>query len=381
MIFRSRHKRGPIGLDIGASGVRMIQFGSEAGQPSVVASAFCDFPRDLPESTDINDVVRETIAEAMRRHPFEGRDVVTSFGNGEFQLKNIRLPRMPPDELSAAVEFEARERFDFSRSPAQIRYLPVGEVRHGNELKEEVIVFAAFNDAVDTRLELLESLKLNPIAIDLTPCAVARSFIRFLRRSEDVNAINVFVDLGYRGTNVIITRGAEISFLKQIEVGGLQLTDAVSKALSITTREASELRLKIMREQSGRRADDGATVPHDVKAAVSDAVRPFSERLGRDLQLCLRYFAVTFRGQKPETLTLVGGDAHEPLHSQVLTEAVSVPCTIGYPLRGMGGLAGLSGRDRRTTQPAWATACGLALRNSPWVRSGTRMSERAAVAT
>lgn len=381
MLLRRRQKKGPIGLDVGASGVRMLQLGSDAGQPAVAASAFCEFPRNLPDSVDMQELIARTISDALRRNPFEGREVVTCFGNGEFQLKNIRLPRMPADELAGAVEFEAKERFDLSRSPAQVRYLPVGEVRHGNELKEEVIVFAALEEAVNSRIAILESLKLEPIAIDLSPCAVARGFVRFLRRAEDVNAINVFIDLGYRGTNVIITRGAEISFIKQIEVGGIQLNEAVAKALSITPPEAAELRVRIMRENGGRRADDQGEVPPEVKAAVVDAERPFVERMSRDFQLCLRYFAVTFRGQKPETLTLVGGEAYEPLYAKILAESVSVPCTIGFPLRGMGRLHNVAGRDRRTTQPAWATACGLALRGSPWVKTGARMGERAAAPT
>lgn len=381
MLLKRHKRKGPIGLDIGSSGIRMLQLACEAGQPVVVASAFCELPNNLPDTADMLEIVSKTISDALRRHPFEGRDVVTAFGNGEFQLKNIRLPRMPAEEMPGAIEFEAKERFDLSRAPAQIRHLSVGEVRHGNELKEEVIVFAALEEAVQARIALLESLKLTPIAIDLTPCAVARSFIRFLRRTEDCNAINVFIDLGYRGTNVIITRGAEISFIKQIDVGGFQLNEAVAKALSISTPEAADLRIRIMRDQGGRRSDENASVPPEVRAAVVDAERPFVERLSRDFQLCLRYFAVTFRGQKPETLTLVGGEAYEPLYSQILAESVSVPCTIGYPLRGMGQLKALSGRDRRTIQPAWATACGLALLGSPWVKtSGARIGERSSMA-
>lgn len=375
-MLRRNRKRGPIGLDIGASGVKLLQLASEQGQPVVVASAHTEFPRDLPESADINEITERAIADCLRRAPFDGREVVTAFGNGEFQLKNIRLPRMPSEELASAVEFEAKERFDLSRSPAQVRYVPVGEVRHGNEIKEEVIVFAAPDESVSARLAMLESLKLSPVAIDLTPCAVARSFVRFLRRSEDVNAINVFLDLGYRGTNVIITRGAEINFIKQIDVGGRQFVEAVSKALSISSQEATDLRLRIMREGSGRREDDKTGVPEDIRAALRDSAKPLVDRLSRDVQMCLRYFAVTFRGQRPDSLTLVGGEAYEPMLAPALTEAFNIPCMVGHPMRGIGRLGEISGRDRRTMQPAWATACGLALRGSAWVRTGPRLADR-----
>ncbi len=376
MNFRRRKKCGPIGLDIGSSGVKLLQLSSELGQPTVVAAAHAEFPSEIPQSTDMNELVERAVADCLRRGPFEGREVVTAFGNGEFQLKNVRLPRMPSEELAAAVEFEASERFDFSRSSAQVRFIPVGEVRHGNEIKEEVIVFAAPDDAVTSRLAVLENLKLSPVAIDLTPCAVARSFVRFLRRSEDVNAINVFLDVGFSGTNVVITRGSEINFIKQVEVGGRHLVDAVAKALSISLQEAADLRLRIMREGGGRRDDDQTTVPEDIRAALKDAVKPLIERLSRDVQMCLRYFAVTFRGQRPDSLTLVGGEAYEPILAPTLTQAFNVPCMVGHPMRGIGRLGDLGGRDRRTMQPAWATACGLALRGSAWVRTGSRIADR-----
>ena len=372
------NKRGPIGLDIGASSIKMLQFAVHGGQPVVAASAYCELPREIPDNVDPAELIRRAISDALRTQPFTGREIVTAFGNGEFQMKNIRLPRMPPDELNAAVEFEAQERFNLGRTQAQIRHLPVGEVRHGTDMKEEVIVFAASEEAIAGRIQLLESLRLAPLAIDLAPCAVARAFVRFLRRTEDAHAINVFLDVGYRGTNVIITRGADVTFLKQIEVGGRHFNDSVAKALSIPTVEAADLRLRIMRDTGGRRAEDRGSVPEEIRAVVADALKPFVERLSRDLQLCLRYFAVTFRGQRPDALTLVGGEAHEPLLTTLFSESVNIPCIIGHPLRGIGRLGAIVGRDRRTMQPAWATACGLALRGSDWVRTGPRLTDRSA---
>ncbi|MCG8406512.1 MAG: pilus assembly protein PilM [Phycisphaerales bacterium] len=370
-MLRRRRKRGPIGLDIGASSIKMLQVSNDDEQPTILAAAHYDLPALSSDPSESDALIRKVVTDALRRNPFQGRQVVTALGSGDYQMKNVRLPRMPAPELASAVEFEAKERFDFGEGSAQIRYIPVGEVRHGNELKEEVIVFAALEEVVQARLELLESLKLKPVAIDIAPCSAARSFIRFLRRAEDANSINVFLDVGYRGTSIIVTRGPEISFLKQIDVGSRLLNEAVAKALGISKQEAADLRIRIMREAGGAQSNVSGTVPVEMRTAVKDAVRPFMERLSRDVQLCMRYYAVTFRGQKPESLTLVGGDAHEPTLSKIISEAIDVPCLIGHPLRGMGRLGLIGGRDRRTFQPAWAVAGGLTLLGSPWVRTAS----------
>lgn len=370
-MLKRRSKHGPIGLDIGSGGVKLLQLTENDGKPAVLASA-CVHLREDNESTERTSSLRRAIASALRRAPFVGNEVVTTLDTSDLQMKNIRLPRMPEAELGAAVEFEARERFAFGETPVQIRYIDVGEVRHGNELKEEIIAFASTNEVVEARLNLLEELKLRPIALDIAPCAVARGFSRFLRRAEDAGNINVFIDIGFRWTSIIFTRGTELSFLKLIDMGGDRFNETVSKALSISRHEAFELRLQIMRESLGRRDEDAVTVPEQIQASVMDALRPSLERLARDVQLCLRYFAVTFRGQKPDSLTVVGGEAHEPALLRVLSDMLDVPCLVGHPLRGVENLGALVDHDKRTMLPAWAVASGLALRGSKWVRSAAR---------
>jgi type IV pilus assembly protein PilM len=374
-LLRRRSKHGPIGVDIGTSSLKMLQFADDGGQPAVVAAAHHHIPWSIEDPAERRAVIERAIAESLRQQPFQGREVVSALGINLFQIKSIRLPKMPADELATAVEFEAKDRFDLGGQEAQIRFVTAGEVRHGNELKQEIIVFAARDGEVQAHLDLLAACKLQPVALDITPCAVARSFIRYLRRAEDCQAVNVFMDVGWRGTTIVITRGAEVTFLKVIDVGGEHFSNAVAKALNTSMEEAADLRIRIMRGSGGRRSTDAAPVPDDVQAAVGDAVRPLVERLSRDVQLCLRYFAVTFRGQRPESLTFVGGEAHEPSLIKIIGAAVDIPCTIGHPLRGVGRLGLVGGRDRRSFQPAWTVASGLALRESPWVRaSDSRIS-------
>jgi type IV pilus assembly protein PilM len=373
-VLKRRAKHGPIGLDIGAASIKMLQFADQGGGPAVIAAAYCQLPlsQDNPGRGDA--ALEYAIAEALQQHPFCGRNVVAALSCREFQMKNIRLPRMPVEEKASAIQFEAQDRFGTEGGEQQIRHLIAGEVRHGNELKEEIIVFAATEEVVAARVRMLEALKLKPVAIDIAPCAVARSFFRFLRRAEDLKAVNVFLDVGRRGTSIVLTRGLELSFLKMVNIGGEHFNDAVAQALSIPQEEAADLRIRIIRQTCSRRTGDRPAVPEEMQAAVADAVRPLIERISREVQLCLRYFAVTFRGQQPQSLTLVGGEAHAPTLIRIIGEDIDIPCTIGNPLRGIRRIGRIGGLDQRALQPAWAVACGLAMRGSPWVQRPDALS-------
>ncbi|MBE7506799.1 MAG: pilus assembly protein PilM [Planctomycetia bacterium] len=372
MLIGRGRKHGPIGLDLGSTGVRMIQFADAMGDPVVQAATHFELPPGITDARERAEMLERAVKDAMATRPFCGREVVAGLGLSEFQMKSIRLPKMPPEELAAAVEFEAQDRFDMAGKPAQVRFFSAGEVRHGTEIKEEILVFAATQEAVTSKVEMLQALGLRPTAVDVTPCAVARSFIRFLRRSEDAASVNVFLDVGGRGSSIVITRGTDICFVKLLDVGGEQMNAAVAKALNLSPDQAAELRVRILHESASSPSKSDNAIPDEIRARAADAIRPIAERICRDMQLCLRYLAVTFRGQRPGTLTLVGGEAHEPELHRAFSASVDIPCTIGHPLRGMAGIEQALSRDERTLAPAWSVATGLALRGATCIRTSTQ---------
>lgn len=364
-MLRKRIKTGPIAIDVGTTAVRLLQLAHGGREPIVHAAAFEEIPRDAWAGAMRPDAVKAAIADGLRHASFRGRDCVTCLSSGDYLLKSIRLPPMPAEEMASAVEFEAMDRFNLAAGAAQYRFIPAGEVRHGNELKQEIIVFAGLSEAIAARIALLQSLRLRPLIIDAAPCAMTESFVRFLRRADDMHVVNVFVDVGYKATSVVITHGVNINFLKVVDVGGEQFNQAVAGALNVTPQEAARLRVRIMRQEGGRRADDKSAVAEEICLAIGDALRSSIERLSREVQLCLRYFAVTFRGQQPAAITFVGGEAHEPQLGKIISESTDIPCTIGNPLRGLANAGAAGGPDRRTLAPAWAAAVGLALHDAP----------------
>lgn len=375
-MFRRKVNFHPIAIDFGAASLKLLQFADVNGQPALHAAAQYDLSTIAHDTPAFDDALRQALNDARKTAPFAGKAAVASLNIGDFQMKSLRLPQMPHDELAAAVEFEAQDRFDLSGKPAQFRHIVAGEVRHGNEIKEEVLVFATQDDIVEHRMKLLESVGMVPLAIDLAPCALARCFIRFLRRADDATAVNAFVDVGWRGASIVITKGMDLAFIKTVDIGGEVFTAAVARALNVTPKQARDLRLKRIKAASGRRANDAPAIAPDMDAAVHDALRPKLEQLTKDIQLCLRYYAVTFRGQRPDSLTFVGGESLEPSLIKTVSEEFDVPCMVGHPLRGIGNLGTLASLEHRAAQPSWAVACGLALRGSPWVQATSSAGPR-----
>jgi type IV pilus assembly protein PilM len=259
---------------------------------------------------------------------------------------------MPEVELASAIDFEARTVFPFSAESAVTRFIRAGEVRQGNELKQEVIVFGAPRDPIDRIVEVVHRTGFAVASIDLPACALFRCVDRFVRRAADQSEVHVMLDIGCHRTTVIIGRGRDLGFVKTIDIGVEPINEAVAAKLSISVDEARQLR---------RRLAEPGRPPDSVASAVYDIVRTVLEPLGREIALCLRYYSVTFRGQRPAQIRVYGGGGTDPQIIDALSAALTIPVTSGRPLS---GIACSDTLDDTPNAPLseWAVAFGLGLR-------------------
>jgi type IV pilus assembly protein PilM len=205
-------------------------------------------------------------------------------------------------------------------------------------------------------------MRLQPEHIDAPPVALFRGYERRLQRKTDQDTVSVLVEIGRSATRVVVARGRSILFIKQIEIGGEQFDSAVADQLDITVPEASALRERILSEnRSPSDADDQASADRsDLDWMVHDALRAQVDDLAREIGLCLRYCAVTFRGLRASKITLAGGEANDPTVREVLANHLSLEIRLGNPLKGVDLSAVDLGDDRRTTLADWSVCAGLA---------------------
>jgi Tfp pilus assembly PilM family ATPase len=223
-----------------------------------------------------------------------------------------------------------------------------------------VIVLAAQHDDVNGFLEQLHRAGAVVQSIDVEACALYRSQERFIRRREDEQDVHVLVDVGCRRSEVIIGRGREISFIKGIDVGSQHFHEAISRKLGITMDEARGLRRRLIEAAPGPSTVD-LLKKDAVRQAVFDATRSTMEELGREIGLCLRYYSVTFRGQRPNKLRLLGGEAADPMLLGVLNAALAIPVEAGRPLFSV-DTSRMEPVDRMGYMTEWAQAFGLGLK-------------------
>ena len=116
---------GPIGIDLGARRVRVLQLRQRSEGYEIVAAGGAELE---PGAEQDSDVVRSKLAKVLAEQKFIGKCAVTSLPSSDVEVKSMRLPNMPEAELESAVALEARERFRDLGDDVVLRSIPVGRV-------------------------------------------------------------------------------------------------------------------------------------------------------------------------------------------------------------------------------------------------------------
>jgi len=379
----------PIGLDIGHKSIRMIQLSIDDEQISVIAADETHIDACVNDDEQARrSFVISAIKQMLANGGYQGRNAVSCLPSGKLRITSLRLAEAEQYSIEQALRREVTQRFALDPDKDAMDYVVAGSVLQGDEVKNELILFATDNETIKSHIEMLEEADLKPVAIDTIPCALFRSFERSLRRQEDRERTSVFVDVGSCFTTVVFGRGGEISFVKQISIGGQNFTQEIAAKLGVNLSEAETLREALRAETdlfSGK-SDLAAQTPaenrHNVdpstRQVMVDAVSVVAENLAKEVSLCLRYYTVTFRGKRVERAVFAGGGAYEDILLNVLRRRLAVEIEVAQPLRGYDLSDARTNvhfnSSKRGLFCEWAVAVGLSLKGWDKIKSGKRQA-------
>lgn len=350
----------PIGLDVASTGIRALQIRKGRAGYSVLGAARVDFDfetLELPWKQRVESAL-PSLRRKIEEGGFAGRRCVLAIDDETLRTRSIRQPRMPREEADRALRLEAADRLGFENSDqVEVDWLRAGEVRQGEDLRDELIIVGALRSNVEWLVETFVESGLRPAAVEPRFVASGRCFSRKHRRAADQGSIRLVVEIGWIRSSVIVLRGAHVVFFKSFEQGGAQMNLAAAKRLEMDAKATLELRRQRMFSPGAENNCDPR-----VDRAIFDAIRPVLDEFAEEIGRCLRYYTVTFRGGRPDYAIVVGPEAREPGLTDLLTEMLHTEVSVGRPLEGVDTSNAGAGFDRRTELSDWAVGAGLSLR-------------------
>ncbi|MCD4831222.1 MAG: pilus assembly protein PilM [Anaerohalosphaeraceae bacterium] len=360
-----RTRTSPIGLDISFDCVRMIQLQKSADKTAVIAADEILLPSDVLDDAKVRrESIVSAIKDMMVRGRFVSNRVISCVSNMDMVIKSLRVKTEDENEISKILKSNEVERCGLKPDVHEIRYFSAGAIRHGDGVKNEIILMAVDKAALDEHVSMLEDAGVESIGIDAVPCALFRSLHRSMRRSADQDKANVFVDVGGNHTTVIIGAGGEIVFAKQIDIASEHINREIASKLGIGVEDAMHLRNKL------KNNSDTEDIAPAMKHIVIDSMGSVMDELAKEISLCFRYYSVTFRGQRPEQLVFAGSEAYEQTLIEALKKHLGIDVEVPEPLRGFDLSSADFPSDKRGPLCEWAVAVGLSMKGMDFQSKG-----------
>lgn len=354
------HRAGPpFGLEISEGAVRLLQLERTRAGVGVRSHATAPLPvREDPFTPERVAEIVEAVAPLTANGRFTTRRCVVGLPGSALRVRSVRQPRMPAADADKALRIEASERLGFGADePAQVGWLRAGEVRHGEQIREEVILTGCERTGIERLVQGLFGAGLCPTSVEPSFCAAARAVGAGALGQRDPEAVRLLVEVGPISSTVLMLRGGEAVFYKRIGIGGRDFTRVAGERLDLDAETIVELRDRRMRAGVG-----AGETPAKVDRALFDAIRPLTHRLAEEVALCLRYYTVTFCGRRPNAALLGGEEAGEPGLVEAMSETLNIDASVARPFEGVALRSMERDCPNDGALAAWCAAFGLSAR-------------------
>lgn len=204
----SRIGRGPVGtagVYFGRTGLELAVARSAAGQLNVVAQSHAPIEPtgDATEAKSRAQIAAATLRE--RVNPLEYR-LVTAIGCEEVVCRTIRLPATDRGELEQMLELQIDNLTPLPLEEIVYSFEPL-EVVDGQSL---LLVAIARKDAVNARVEALETAGLPPQIVSVDALAIFRALMKRNLLPQD-DRYNTLIIFGATGVNMVVhARGVPV---------------------------------------------------------------------------------------------------------------------------------------------------------------------------
>jgi len=322
-----------IGLDIGSVSVKAVSLSKTPSGIKMTQLQTAAFPPGS-DQTQRAQVIQEVLRPlGLREIP-----VVTAIGGPGAVLRSIPMPKMTPQELKAALAFEAEKYIPFKAEETALDFAIVGD-RPGGRM--EVLLAAAKNELVKAHLELLTASGISPYALDLEALGLANAW----EMSHPIGESEVagLVHVGARGTILAFFVGPRLQFTRETPIGGDAFTQAVAQSLQLDASQAEAIKC-----QPGERSSE-----------IRSALQGRWEEWLAQARVSFDFYEGQF-GHRVERLVLSGGSARLSQFKEWIQETTGLPTMEWNPVSGL--TSEVDPQQLQEQQITLGVAVGLAVR-------------------
>jgi type IV pilus assembly protein PilM len=338
-----------IGLDIGSNAVKMVEIDrSKKGfELEYVGLA------PLPDGAVVDKSIKKAdlVGNAIRAlHSLSSRSkyVSTSLAGKAVIIKQVTMTSMTDSQLEKQIQMEAEPYIPFDIKDVNLDFFITGD-RPEKEGSMEVVLVAAKKDYMAEYLDLIKSLNLTPLIVDVDPFALEVMYeFCYPNVQEEIVAL---VNVGASTINVNILKSGASQYTRDLPIGGDTITREIMRFFDVDFERAENIK---------RGADLDRVNPRNLRKIFQRSVDYFVS----ELQKILDFFSANVSYDPIQKIFLSGGAANTYGLASTMESELNIPVEIIDPFRSLKVNEKVFDLDYLNSVGAqMAVAVGLALRD------------------
>lgn len=332
-------------LDIGTTAVRVVQLTGANGSWSLTryGSVPVDIKISGSDAPQDQQRLSEVIMTAIGQSGIKSRDVILGVPSDKVFSTVIELPDMPTHELATTIKYQAEQYIPMSINDVKIDWALLGKsVNDPN--KNEILLTSAQNSFTESRLNLIEGLGFNVVAIEPDQLALTRALL-----PTGITDARVIVEIGDFTTDIVLLHGDAPRLMRSLPTGMQGFVKTAAQNLNVKPEQAAQFILKFGLQQD------------KLEGQVFRALQGSVDQLGSEIDKSIKFFQTKYPSVPVGGMILSNYGVTVPGISTYLEQKLSVKAELGNPWQRVQVGAG----DQTKLQPLasqFATVIGLAQR-------------------
>jgi type IV pilus assembly protein PilM len=303
-------------LDIGTTAIRVVELSHSGHGWNLKQYGVQPIDVRLSESTAEKDqrALGAAISSVIAQAGIHSKDVAIGIPSQKTFAAVVEIPNVANKaELNASIKYQAENYTPMKADEAKVDWAIIGESPNDNQ-KTEVLIASVQNTFTEARLELLESLGLDVIAIEPDSLALTRALL-----PDGIQDGRLIIDIGDSATDLVVTLGTAPRLIRSIPVGFQTLVKVAKQNLNIEEQQAQQLLLKF------------GVMPDRLEGQLLRAVNSTLEQLVAEIQKSLKFFTTKYAGVGVGAILASGYAAVLPGLIDTISQRTSVPSQAATP--------------------------------------------------
>ncbi|MBK9293199.1 MAG: type IV pilus assembly protein PilM [Oligoflexia bacterium] len=265
-----------LGLDIGASTIKLVEI-EGTRKITLTSFGYVPTPRGAVHAGEIiqPEQVTQAIIDLVNQTKTKRKKTVVGISGTAMITKRISVPRMEENLLAEQLRWEAEQYIPFDVNEINLGYSLLKNTQVSSE-QMNILLIAAKKDLVFKYAEVVEAAGLNCIIADVNGFALSNCY-NYNYASTGPRTVGL-MSMGASLTQFVVIENGDVTFCRDIPVGGITFTSDIQKTMGISFDEAEALKIS-----AGR----GQPVPQEVMDSINLTCESITDEIRRSFDFYL----------------------------------------------------------------------------------------------